>query len=188
MRIRFPLWSLPVVIAGVLCALSPVLRADDTPAATDQGKDVTIYLGNVEVRGEAKIGQTLQAIKIALEMPYSSDPKFANVLVCRLEDKPGSHLYKILICGTNRNLASQRFALQTAFDLMNSRNASDRGEFGGVSCAPGCYDQVFGALNETIDGMPDHYLKTTVDGAALKTLLQKVPYPSADGKRPISSL
>lgn len=169
---------LTLLAAALLCALPAVLRADDAPPLALQQDSTSIYLGKVQVRGEVKIAQTLQAIKLALQMPYSSDPKFANVVICRLEDKPGSHLYKTLICGSNRNLAAQRLALQTTFGLMNSRNAAG-GEFAGIACAPGCFDQVFGTLNEALDAMPEHYLKTTVDGAALDNLLSKVPYPQA---------
>ena len=163
----------------LLCALPPVLRADDAPAVSTLGDSAIIYLGSVQLRGEVKITQTLQAIKLALQMPYSADPKFANVVICRLEDKPGSSLYKILICGSNHNLAGQRLALQAAFDSMNGHDADGDGEYAGIACAPGCFGQVFGTLNETLDSMPEHYLKTTVDGAALSDLLRQVPYPRA---------
>lgn len=171
MRTRAPIWFLVITTAGLLCALPAMARMDGGPAATDD-KNLVIYLGNVEVRGQEKITKTLQAIKVALDMPYSNDPKLADMMVCRLEEKAGSHVQQILICGTNRILSKQRAAVQmhmAASVMINSR--------GGPCVSSICYSGVFDELNETLDSMPGHYLKTTVDGSALRGLLQQVPYP-----------
>ena len=156
---------------GALCALPAMARMDGSPSATED-KNMVMYLGNVEVRGHEKITKTLQAIKVALDMPYSNDPKLADMMVCRLEEKPGSHVEKVLICGTNRILSEQRAAIQmhmTASVMINSH--------GGPCVSMECYTSVFDELNASIDKMPGHYLKTTVDGSALRGLLQQVPYP-----------
>lgn len=171
MRINRSSYVLAIIGLGALCALPAMARMDGSPAATED-KNMVIYLGNVEVRGQENITKTLQAIKVALDMPYSNDPKLADMMVCRLEEKAGSHVQQILVCGTNRILSKQRAALQmhmTAAVLINSH--------GGPCVSIECYTGVFDELNASIDKMPGHYLKTTVDGTALHGLLQQVPYP-----------
>ncbi len=101
--------------SGALCALPVMARMDGGPAATED-KNMVMYLGNVQVRGQEKITKTLQAIKVALDMPYSNDPKLADMMVCRLEEKAGSHVQQILICGTNHILSKQRAAMQLHHD------------------------------------------------------------------------
>lgn len=166
---------LGIIGFSALCALPAMARMDGGPAATED-KNMVMYLGNVQVRGQEKITQTLQAIKVALTMPYSNDPKLADVMVCRLEEKAGSHLQQILICGTNRILSKQRAAIQSTMTMASFQNSAP----GAASCTGGgCYQAVFDALEEVTMNMPGHYLKTTVDGSALKGLLQQVATPPA---------
>ena len=137
-----------IICSALLCALPAMARMDGSPTAT-QDKNMVMYLGNVEVRGQKNITKTLQAIKVALDMPYSNDPKLADMMVCRLEEKAGSHVQQILICGTNRILSKQRAALQmhmTAAVLINSH--------GGPCVSIECYTSVFDELNASIDEMP----------------------------------
>lgn len=156
------------MILGLLCGTSALARMDGGPAAADD-PNMVMYLGNVEVRGQQNITRTLQAIKVALSLPYSTDPKLANVMVCRLEDAPGSHVKQELICGTNRVLSQQRAALQAAMTAALAQNGN------GATCADSrCYEQVFAALNQVIRTTSDHYLHTTVDGPALRGLLQQL--------------
>lgn len=179
MRLARPL---SVIIGfGILCALPSALWADDgTPGAKQDDAEV-MYLGNVEVHGQTMITKTLQAIKAGLDMPLSTDPKLADVVVCRLEKKVGSHITETLICGTNRNLARQRYNLQTAFDLAAAHSGSlqDPSAFADLCSSGGCYSDAFGAFNSFIDGMPRHFLYTTVDGTAFRKLLKQVPMPAA---------
>jgi hypothetical protein len=171
MKIRRSICILGVIGFSALCALPAMARMDGSPTVTED-KNMVMYLGNVEVRGQEKITKTLQAIKVALDMPYSNDPKLADVMVCRLEEKAGSHVQQILICGTNRILSKQRAALQMHMAVAVTLNSH-----GGPCTSIDCYSGVFDELNETLDSMPGHYLKTTVDGSALHGLLQQVPYP-----------
>jgi len=172
------------ILGLLLLAAAPAMANMDggTPSAEDN--NMVIYLGNVEVRGQEKITRTLQAIKVALTMPYSNDPKLANVMVCRLEDKAGSHVQQELICGSNRILAGQRAALQSTFTVAAAQNSGP----GSTSCTTGtCYQAVFDALNETMESMPGHYLHTTVNGTAFRGLLQQIPMPKYEMPVPQAS-
>lgn len=175
MRINRSLYISAIIGLGALCALPAMARMDSGPTPTGD-KNMVMYLGNVQVRGQEKITQTLQAIKVALTLPYSNDPKLADVMVCRLEEKAGSHVQQILICGTNRILSKQRSVIQSTMTMASFQNSAP----GAASCTGGsCYQAVFDALEEVTMNMPGHYLKTTVDGPALKGLLQQVATPSA---------
>ena len=114
MRVRPSMYLSAMTIFGMLCAMPAMAHMDGGPAGSED-KNMVMYLGNVAVHGQYKITKTLQAIKVALAMPYSTDPKLADMMVCRLEDKAGSHVQQVLICGTNRLLAQQRASLQSAF-------------------------------------------------------------------------
>lgn len=109
-----------ILIAALGLPLTVVANSDPAPGGatpqTAQDDNAVMYLGKIQVRGEKNIVKTLQAIKVGLEMPYSNDPKLANVVVCRLEDQAGSHVKQWLICGTNRTLAQQREAFHIAMD------------------------------------------------------------------------
>lgn len=150
------------------------------PTARD--KYVHIYLGKVEVIGEKKVIETLQAIKVGLRQPYSTDPKLANVVVCRLVDEAGSHINQWLICGTNRILSQNRDTLHTVMTAATSDTdqPSDPGDPGyPLTClSDACYSAVFSVLDEALSSQPGHYLHTRVSGPGLRTLLQEVPYPA----------
>lgn len=165
-----------MTIFGMLCAMPAMARMDGGPTGSED-KNMVMYLGNVAVHGQYKITKTLQAIKVALAMPYSNDPKLADMMVCRLEDKAGSHVQQVLICGTNRLLAQQRASLQSAFTLAAAQHQPQGG--GGCTTAD-CYKAVFDALNDVLDRTSGHFLHTTVDGSALRNLLQQVPTPAPE--------
>ena len=135
------------------------------PAARDQS--VTLHLGKITVRGERQIVKALQIIKLGLRQPYSSDPKLANVVVCRMHDKVGSHVIQVLICGTNANLAKRRTAFQIA-------------TLGVIAqCGNNCGLQNYAnGWNEVLADQPGQVLDTRVNGAALRALLAKVPLPA----------
>lgn len=133
------------------------------PAARDQ--TVAIQLGKVTVRGEKQIIETLQAIKVALNQPNSSDPRLANVVVCRLRSKMGSHVVKLLTCATNNTLNKRRSITQLAMD-----NALASPGDCGIAC-------VANSLNEVLAGQRSHVLRVPVNEGALQALLAKVPLP-----------
>jgi hypothetical protein len=163
-------------LCTITLAMLLALPAAGTAANTDASQATpVIYLGKVKVVGQKQIVATLQAIKVGLEMPYSSDPKMANVVVCRLVDQAGSHIKQWLICGTNRILGQQREAIATAMEVAITAGSST-----GSTCASAaCYTRVFAVLNETLNSQPGNYLHTLVNGAALRGLLRKIPYPAS---------
>ena len=166
---------------GLACASAATARMHlDGPIDQNQ----VMHIGEVEVHGQQNITRTLQAIKIALTMPYSNDPKLANVMVCRLEDTADSHVKKELICGTNRTLALQRGLIQANVTAAIAQNSAP----GTGSCmTSGCYSAVFAQLSETLSNLPGNYLHTTVNGSALRTALQNVPMPQPDAPAPVAA-
>ncbi|HVC37549.1 MAG TPA: hypothetical protein VNF46_04015 [Gammaproteobacteria bacterium] len=173
------------LVATLGLPLAVVANSDPAPGGatpqTAQDDNTTMYLGKIEVHGEKNIEKTLQGIKIGLEQPYSSDPKLADVVVCRIENQAGSHVKQWLTCGTNRTLAEQRSAIHTG---MLSTVAA--GSQIGSSCVRAdCYENVIGVLNETLNSLPGNYLHTSVNGPALHKLLEKIPYPQ--GYKPPSA-
>lgn len=162
-------WICLIVVANI-----PTAHAADA-SSTGTNNNTYIQLGKVKVTGQKQIVATLQAIKVGLEMPYSTNPKLANVVVCRLVDEAGSHIKQWLICGTNRVLGENREALHTAMDVSVTAGSST----GSANCTSGaCYERVFAVLNETLNSLPAGYLHTLVNGSALHALLKKIPYPS----------
>jgi hypothetical protein len=171
------------IMLSLACAAMAAGSAQDNAQAQHvQNDHMVMYLGKVEVRGEKNIIKTLQAIKVGLRQPYSTDPKLANVVVCRLQDEPGSHLKQWLICGSNRILAANRNALHTAMTAaFTSTDAGEEpGDPGSLTCmSEECYTQVFSTLSETLNSQPGQYLDTLVNGPSLHNLLQKIPDPVA---------
>ncbi|HVA54281.1 MAG TPA: hypothetical protein VNI53_00555 [Gammaproteobacteria bacterium] len=167
--------------------LAVVANSDPAPGdatpQTAQDDNAIMYLGKIEVKGEKNIVKTLQAIKIGLQMPYSTDPKLADVVVCRIENQTGSHVKQWLICGTNRTLAQQRSAMNTAMITA----VAGESQFGSSCTSSGCYEQVFAVLNETLNSLPGNYLHTSVNGPALHGLLEKIPYPQGYSPAPTST-
>jgi hypothetical protein len=176
-------------LALLFLALPCLARAD---ALLDQtlskpGKSdapPTIYLGTVAVGGKTEILEALQDIKVALDQPFSNDPKLADVVVCRLSDDIGTHAKQLLICATNRELAKNKELLQT---LMSASLADADAPSGGdnvkgssTACASGsCYETTVSILNQSIESNRRHYLKQQVNGPSLHALLQSIPYPQA---------
>lgn len=143
-------------------------------AAAQSDKNMVIYLGNVKVTGEKKIVEALQAIKIGLQLPYSSDPRMANVVVCRLVPVAGSHIKKWLICGTNRKLAAQRDAMHLAMSMAISENVNSL-----TQCISNrCYNAVFSAIKSVLGGQRGEILHQQVNGTAVENLLRNIPYPA----------
>ena len=180
MNIALRIKVLPLLLlAAALCSPAVVTAdssaQDNAPTQAKQNDNMTIYLGNIEVHGQNKIIKTLQAIRIGLQMPYSNDPELANVVVCRLQDQAGSHIKQWLICGTNRTLSQRREAMHIAMDAAVTTGS----QFGSICTSSACYTAVFAALNETLNSLPGNYMHTTVNGAALHGLLEKIPYPEA---------
>ncbi|MHB8405936.1 MAG: hypothetical protein ACYDCJ_10980 [Gammaproteobacteria bacterium] len=183
-------------ILGLVCMATATYGSAQEHARNQVARNnhAVMYLGNVEVQGQANIIKILQAIKVGLQQPYSTDPKLANVLVCRLQDAAGSHLKQWLTCGTNRNLAANRDYLQTA--MLVTAQDTDAGQDGGgpgsITCATsGCYLEEFSAFNKTPDSLPVQYLHTLVNGAGLRSLLHKIPNPPAQqtpGSAPIPTI
>lgn len=160
-------WICLIATAGILPA-----RAADTDSPDNHALAQSIYLGRVEVHGQKNIIEALQAIKIGLQLPYSSDPKMANVVVCRLVPVAGSHITDHLICGTNRILAKRRDALEIVMSIAIAQNS---GPFG---CTGACYVKVFNAMNQVLLGQPSYILDQRVNGAAVHAMLEKIPYPA----------
>lgn len=132
--------------------------------------DIVMHLGKIEVRGQKHVLKTLQAIKVGLRQPYSTSPRLANVVVCRLQDKAGSHIMQWLICGTNRILSANRDAMHTM--MISAGSDTDANNSMGVST-------VSPTFTETLNSQRGHYLKTLVNGPGLRSLLEKIPYPPA---------
>lgn len=78
-------------ICLIVAAKFSSARAADTDRVDCHTLAQSIYLGRVEVHGQKNINEALQAIKIGLQPPYSTDPKMANAVVCRLVPAAGNH-------------------------------------------------------------------------------------------------
>ncbi|HKT32923.1 MAG TPA: hypothetical protein VJS89_10630 [Gammaproteobacteria bacterium] len=169
------------------CALSttfgPAASADNL--ITGQGQTQVLNLGPITVTGTPMVLKVLQMIKIGLDEPLSTDPRMANVVVCRMHDETGSHFTQTLICATNKAWFGIRRATQTG--MLNARanetNTAGSEGAGTTSCVSnGCYGQAFMALNEALAALPGGYLHTSVDGSALRKVLKDIPYPMILGK------
>lgn len=119
-----------------------------------------MQLGKIQVKGEKQIIKLLQTIKVALRQPYSSDPKLANVVVCRITNDIGSHAVQLLTCDTNRTHAKRKALYQTAMmtPIPNHGNRAD-------------------VLTEFLSMMPSNRLQAPVNGPELRALLKKIPDP-----------
>ncbi|MGB9430561.1 MAG: hypothetical protein WCC11_11915 [Gammaproteobacteria bacterium] len=157
-----------LIFLAMMLALPLAAMAADSSAQDD---NATLQLGKVEVHGQQNIVQVLQDIKVGLRQPYSTDPKMANVTVCRLVPQAGSHIMDHLICGTNRALAGQRFALQTGMAVAES---------GQPACDMSCVmEHIFTQLNEYLQNLPQHGFQADVNGATLRSVLAKIPDPDS---------
>ena len=155
-----------ILIAFILISGLPGAFAQSNAVSQNAGNDQpVIQLGKIQVKGEKQIIKVLQSIKIALRQPYSSDPRLANVVVCRIENDIGSHAKQLLVCGTNRTLAKRRDRIQTALTVMLS------------APTPGGEQAEVSVLQEMLESLPDNYLHAPVNGPALRALLKKIPDP-----------
>ena len=163
-------------LAGFFCLSLLVVLPTTVSAATGPthhpALQPVIQLGKVTVRGEKQIIETLQAIKIALNQPNSTNPKLANVVVCRIRSKMGSHVVKLLTCATNRNLNQRR---DNTLLAMDNALASPGG------CAIAC---VVNSLNEALAAQRFHVLRIPVNEGALQALLARVPMPTPQPPHP----
>ncbi|MDE1888122.1 MAG: hypothetical protein KGI32_08300 [Gammaproteobacteria bacterium] len=177
-----------LAIGSVFCLSIPPASADDL--ITQQGDAQVLHLGPITVTGTPMVLKVLQMIKIGLDEPLSTDPRMANVVVCRMHDETGSHFTQTLICATNRAWSGVRESTQTG--MLNARanatnTAGGDGNAGTTTCvSSACYGQTFMALNEALSALPGGYLHTSVDGGALRKALKDIPYPMLPGN-PVTS-
>lgn len=166
---------------GTMSAMQPLYAADPAPPATTQGVPV-MYLGRVQVTGEKNIFLTLQSIKVALLRPYSSSPRDADLVVCRIE-KSMSEAVDYLDCDTNRNYAAQRDASQLAFMTAQGRSSG-----GGSNQISEMWNQTLASeevlLANLVTTQPGHKLHVPVNGSAFRNLLDRLPMPAAGTAAP----
>jgi hypothetical protein len=166
-----------MILGCMLLIASSATGADNL--VTGKGNDQVLSLGKIEVHGKPMVLLVLQMIKQGLKVPYSTDPKMADVVVCRLNDEAGSHLNQTLICATNRAWSGVRSTMQTAMLSAQPQGmpGGDRGA-GDTSCSSSqCYSEVFHAFNDALSSLPGGYLHASVDGAQFRSLLRKIPLP-----------
>lgn len=136
---------------------------------------VSMNLGAIHVEGERQVIETLQAIKIALNRPFSPDRAHANDVVCRIHRAMGRAV-EFLDCATNRYYTRRRDITQTAMAIGETDNPAE-----GLTCASSaCYENVFAALNAGLSSIRGHQLHVQVNAGALKALLARVPYPAPE--------
>ncbi|HKT32922.1 MAG TPA: hypothetical protein VJS89_10625 [Gammaproteobacteria bacterium] len=129
-----------------------------------------MQLGKVTVTGERQIIKALQLIKVALRRPESSDPKLANVVVCRITNQMGSHAQQVLTCGTNRDLSARRDTFQRAA-LSAIATCGDK-----CNIDPYPY---YNGWNEVLANQPGGIVSMPVNGPAFRALLDKIPLPAS---------
>ena len=179
-----PLKALLLTIC--LSSLAAAAMATDAPGTVvldKKANDTVLYLGKIGVTGHEAILATLQAIKVSLKQPTSSDAKLADVMVCRLEPVAGSNTKQWLNCATNRVLNTRHAVvqanLQAGLDFSNGVHKSPKGT-DGQPTDPGCsneacYGSSLAIFDEAMQSQPGKYLHVKVNGAALHGLLEQIP-------------
>ncbi|MDE2234917.1 MAG: hypothetical protein KGL13_02740 [Gammaproteobacteria bacterium] len=137
----------------------------DTASQASANDQPVIKLGKIRAKGEKQIIKLLQTIKVALQQPYSSEPKLANVVVCRITNDIGNHAVKPLSCATNRTHAIRQNLYQIGM-LTPIPASKDDGEVRA------------GVLSDYLMMLPSNKLQAPVNGPALRALLKKIPDPS----------
>lgn len=171
-------------LAALALALPLAAWAADSQVQMDQkANDTVIYLGKIGITGHRAIIETLQGIKVSLKQPLSTDPKLADVMVCRLDAVAGSNTKQWLTCATNRVLNTQhavmRSTLQSGLNGTNGRGGGDSGKPSDPRCTTAdCYGEALAVFNETIDDQPGKFLHVQVNSSALLGLLDRLPDPA----------
>ena len=107
-------WLIPLLALAAVC-VAQRCQADGT-AGGAPGADVpadTMMLGDIKVTGQKEIVKTLQAIKLALKRPISTDKAHEDDVVCRISSETGARARQYLLCATNKQLTHQRYRVQT---------------------------------------------------------------------------
>ncbi|MGH8362214.1 MAG: hypothetical protein ACRESQ_02555 [Gammaproteobacteria bacterium] len=166
--ILFLLTTILLLPLAAIAAYGPPQESNAAQAA--QNNNIVLHLGKIKVKGQKQIIKTLQAIKVALNQPESSDPKLQNVVVCRLTNDIGSHANQILTCATNRTLATRRRVTQLGFITPIPAGG---GESARIT-----------VLNEYLQGVPSNIMHVPVNGSALRALLEKILLPATQATAP----
>ena len=148
------------VLVAAFCTPAWSRMAD--PAAANGGEP-TIYLGKVAVTGQENIVRTLQAIKLALKTPFSSDAAHADVVVCRINKVLGE-VREYLDCATNR--------------YYTARRDSERLQILSTIPPSGGPPALMVAVEHLIDQQPENRLHVPVSGGNLQKLLDSIPLPA----------
>lgn len=173
-------------LLSMLMLLPSLASADDlmNGKVHDQsGDQAVIYLGDVVVGGQREVFEAMQDLKLALDQPLSTDPRLADVVVCRITEDIGTHAKQLLICGTNKVLNQNRDLLQSVMSTSLGDIDAPLGKDGHGGSPTGCvstrcYQDSLSILNQSLNNTRHHYMKQSVNAGSLHALLAKIPYPT----------